>query len=61
MNIVQSAELTFSQKLDLLERWKLDATHLQTAAGENMTGGEPNRLDEVLRALNALKNAGRSS
>ncbi len=53
--IVEAANLTMSQKRELLKQWKIDAELLQEAAGEGMDGGEDGRLHEVTLALNALE------
>lgn len=46
--------LTRDQKIQILERWKYDAVLMQTASGENMTGGENDCLDRILRCLEHL-------
>lgn len=45
------------QKIEILRRWEYDARELEVAEEENMGGGPPDMLDEILAALNAL-NAG---
>jgi hypothetical protein len=52
--VLAHAELTPEQKKAILERWRQDAELLQQAEGENMTGGEPNMLDRVQKALDGL-------
>ena len=52
--IVRSDGLTVTQKLEVLKSWELDATNLSVAQEENMTGGEPSRLDEVRAAIDKL-------
>lgn len=53
-DVVAASELTHEQKLAILRQWELDARELQVATEENMPGGEPARLDEVLAALAQL-------
>jgi len=56
--VLQQDDLTRSQKIEILRRWKFDALQLQVAEEENMGGEEPSDiLDRVLEALRAL-NAG---
>jgi CBS domain-containing protein len=42
--------LNREDKLAILESWEKDARELSVAEEENMAGGEPNRLDEVVAA-----------
>jgi hypothetical protein len=53
-DVLQDANLTRGEKIDVLRQWYQDANQLQTAADENMTGGEPDRLRSVSKALLAL-------
>ena len=46
--------LTREQKIKILRRWEYDARELEVAEEENMGGGPPDKLDEVLRALHCL-------
>lgn len=50
-NVIDDQRLTVEQKKAVLERWKQDARLLETAAAENMAGGEPNLLHRVSEAL----------
>ena len=60
-DVLQRAELTRAQKIEILRRWKFDALELQVAEEENMGSGQPSDiLDRVLQALHAL-NAGPDS
>ncbi len=60
-DVLQRAELTRAQKIEILRRWKYDALELQVAEEENMGSGQPSDiLDRVLQALRAL-NAGPDS
>lgn len=54
-DIVEHAALSRDDKFKLLQVWETDARELETAAGENMTGGEASRLREVHEALRTLK------
>ena len=50
-DIVNDGALTNEQKIAILREWHYDALRLQDAAEENMTGGEPDRLQAVSNAL----------
>jgi len=54
MEVVETESLTTEQKLKVLKRWEADATDLEVASNENMTGGESYRLGEVRRAIHDL-------
>jgi hypothetical protein len=54
MDVVAADSLTAQQKLEILKRWEAEATNLEVATAENMSGGEPSRLGEVRLALDAL-------
>ena len=47
-------ELTREQKIEILRRWEYDARELEVAEDENMPGGGPDILDEILAALHAM-------
>ncbi len=54
-DVLHQAELTQSQKIEILRRWEFDARALEVAEEENMAGAEPSDvLDRVLSALHAL-------
>ncbi len=54
-DVLQRAELTRAQKIEILRRWKFDALELQVAEEENMGSEQPSDiLDRVLQALRAL-------
>jgi hypothetical protein len=38
----------------MLKQWELDARLMQVASEENMAGGEPNMLQQVKKAQEAL-------
>ena len=54
MDVVRAEGLTIDEKREILRVWEEDARELQVASEEAMTGGEPDRLREVLRAKAAL-------
>ncbi|MGB3139694.1 MAG: hypothetical protein WBB16_02750 [Aestuariivirga sp.] len=54
MEVVETESLTTQQKLKVLKRWEADATDLEVASNENMTGGESSRLGEVRKAIHDL-------
>ena len=53
-DVVASEEMTDAQKVEILRRWGYDALELEVAEEENMTGGEPDILDRVIKALEAM-------
>jgi hypothetical protein len=52
--VTREESLSREQKIRILEQWEYDARELAVAEEENMTGGPPNRLHEVLQALRSL-------
>ncbi len=52
--VVEHPRLTREEKTDILQRWKYDACQLEVAEEENMGGGEPSRLEQVLKSLAVL-------
>jgi hypothetical protein len=52
--VVADARLTRAEKLAVLQAWELEARELAVAAEENMAGGEPDRLYQVVEARIAL-------
>jgi hypothetical protein len=52
--VLKDTKLDSEAKRKVLDSWRLDAMRLQASEGENMAGGEPNRLGEVDRALRDL-------
>ncbi len=56
--VVDSAVLTKTLKIEILKRWELDARALSRATEENMSGGEPPPLDAVNDALTELEPEG---
>ena len=53
-DVMTSDSLTPEQKLELLKRWETDALLLSVADEENMSGGEPSRIEEVRHAIDTL-------
>ncbi len=53
--VLEHPSLTREEKADILQRWKYDACELEVAEEENMGGGEPSMLEQVLEALARLK------
>jgi hypothetical protein len=58
--VVASTQLSRGQKIDLLQRWALDAHALQRATDENMSGGESPILDEINEAISLLDPEGKA-
>lgn len=53
-DVLDEPLLTRNQKIRILRRWEYDARELEVAEEENMGGGPPDILDEVLQALHRL-------
>ncbi len=53
-DILGEQTLTREQKIQILRQWEYDARELEVAEEENMAGGPPSMLGEVLKALLAL-------
>jgi hypothetical protein len=53
--VLQRDDLSSEQKAAILRRWAYDARELEVAEDEGMRDGEPDLLNRVLRALDALK------
>jgi len=54
MDVVRAGGLSRNQKLKILESWEQEARLLQIATGENMSGGEPSRIEDVRKAIDSL-------
>lgn len=52
--IITEESLSREEKISILRRWEYDARELAVAEEENMAGGPPNMLAEILEALNKL-------
>jgi hypothetical protein len=53
-DVCDEQALTREQKILILRRWEYDARDLEVAEEENMGGGPPGLLDEIIRALHRL-------
>ena len=53
-DVCREDSLTRDKKIKILRRWEYDARELGVAEEENMGGGSPDILDQVLRALQRL-------
>lgn len=49
--VLNDQTLSREDKIMILREWYYDAIRLQESAAENMTGGEPDRLQSVSNAL----------
>ncbi|MBL8894194.1 MAG: hypothetical protein JNJ53_06305 [Rhizobiales bacterium] len=54
MDVINTPGLTDAERRAILESWEQEAHLLQTATGENMAGGEPSRIEDVRKAIDAL-------
>ncbi|WP_020677906.1 hypothetical protein [Geopsychrobacter electrodiphilus] len=54
LDLLTENALTREQKIAILRRWEYDARELAVAEEENMGGGPPSVLPEVLEALHRL-------
>jgi hypothetical protein len=52
--VLQDRRLNRDEKLAILEAWELEARSLAVAAEENMSGGEPSLVEEVVQARLSL-------
>jgi hypothetical protein len=55
--VVRDRRLNREEKLAILEAWELEARELAVAAEENMSGGEPSLLQDVVEARLELGDA----
>lgn len=53
-DVCNESSLTRDQKINVLRRWEYDARELGVAEEENMGGGPPDILEQVLKALQCL-------
>ena len=53
-DVLDEQSLTRDQKIMILRRWEYDARDLAVAEEENMSGGPPDLLDEIIRVLHRL-------
>jgi len=52
--ILSEQSLSRELKIKILRRWEYDARELEVAEEENMGGGPPSMLGEILKALHHL-------
>ena len=52
---VLQAAINTEEQLNVLKSWENEAHQLQVAMEENMTGGEPSRLDEIRKAIDRIE------
>ncbi len=52
--VCEEESLTKIQKIKILRQWEYDARELEVAEEENMSGGPPDMLHEILEALRYL-------
>ena len=52
--VCEEETLTRDQKIKILRQWEYDALELEVAEEENMSGGSPDVLHEILVALRKL-------
>jgi hypothetical protein len=55
MDVVKAPGLTTKERRGILESWEQEARLLQTATGENMSGGEESRIEDVRKAIDTLE------
>lgn len=53
--ILQKQELSVNQKIDILRCWEYDERERAVAEEENMSGGPPSQLADILTALRQLE------
>jgi len=55
LDVLTDTTLSREEKIRILRRWEYDARELEVAEEENMAGGPPDQLDQVLEALHRLE------
>ena len=53
-DVLNQQNITREQKIKILRRWEYDARELEVAEEENMGGGPPSMLSDILAALHRL-------
>lgn len=53
-DVLNQQTMTREQKIKILRRWEYDARELEVAEEENMGGGPPSMLSDILAALHQL-------
>ena len=56
-DVCTDSSLSLADKIKILRRWEYDARELQVADEENMSGGPPDQLGDILAALSSLGHA----
>ncbi len=56
-DVCNDSSLSLVDKIKILRRWEYDARELQVADEENMSGGPPDQLGDILAALSSLGHA----
>ncbi|MCK7458176.1 hypothetical protein [Idiomarina aminovorans] len=54
-NVVNDAELTTEQKIDVLKQWRYDELETEVADQENMAADKPDKLGEINNLLIELE------
>ncbi|WP_395375718.1 hypothetical protein [Marinicella sp. W31] len=52
--VLHDSSLSTQQQKEVLKNWEFDARELDVADDENMNGGPPGLLSEVLKAIDEL-------
>ncbi len=52
--VLLDVKLSIQQQREVLKNWEFDARELDVAEDENMSGGPPGLLSEILRAIDDL-------
>ena len=52
--VLEKRGLSRQEKIEVLRRWEYDERDLEVAAEENMAGGPPSLLADILEALHRL-------
>lgn len=56
-DVVRDRRLSNEERLAILDAWERDARALTVASDENMSGGEPNQLSQVIKARMEVEQA----
>ncbi|MGQ0740971.1 MAG: hypothetical protein ACT4OG_01560 [Alphaproteobacteria bacterium] len=56
-DVVRDRRLTNEERLTILNTWERDSRALLVASDENMSGGEPNQLEQVIKARMEVEQA----
>lgn len=55
LDVLSDTSLSREEKIRILRRWEYDARELEVAEEENMAGGPPDQLGQVLEAMHLLE------